>query len=426
MKQAAMPRQEDELKNKPLAMLSPLCLCLFAGSARADLEPFSFGASETVQHQSNLNHSDDSIRVADWLSTTELNAGLNQELGRDKLVAAAAVDFNRYKDSHALNSTGYRGSAEFDWSTIGDLSGALGGDVNRRQYVYGETADVTPGTTLTVVNARNLQTDSHAFARISLGGDSRWTIFGGTDANRRTYSLDSFEPDEEQQWSANVGTHYSTSADLSFGATGSYVNGEYPHGSETGGSSKFNTRSFDLTTHWQASGNSLLDASVGYTTEDSDALSSNRGFVNGSLNWTWSPPSHFTVTLGLKRSSDVDSTSTLVNAGVVNNDNLNGTSINNVAHLDVTYALTAKINLDATADYTQRKYSDVKQVSGPDVNGATRTSRFYFTAHYQPTRTTDLSCGGGREVRKVDASLVFLTPAYTDNYVQCVAAITFD
>ncbi len=416
------------MKIKPVAILSPMCLCLFVGSARADLEPFSFGASETVQHQSNLNHTDDAQvpRVADWISTTEFNAALNQALGRDNLIASAAVDFNRYKRTHSLNATGYRAAAEFDWSTIGDLSGAIGADSHRRQYVYGETAEPTPGTPPVLLNARNMQTDNHAFARVALGGVSRWTIFGGADANQRSYSSDLFNASEERQWSTNLGTRYSTSPDLSFGLTGSYVRGEYPHGSATGGASDFNTRSVSATTKWQASGNSALDASLGFTSASNDALTSDQHFINGSLNWSWTPPSHFTVTLGLKRSSDADTASTGATVGVVNANNLNGTSINNVAHLDVTYALTAKINLDATADYTQRKYSDLNLVGLSDVSGSTRTARFYLTAHYQPTRTTDLSCGGGRETRHIDAGLATVTQAYTDNYLQCMASIHFD
>ena len=105
------------MKNKPLAILSPLCLCLFAGSAWADLEPFSFGASENLQHQSNLGHAA-THELADWTSTTELNAGIDEPLGRDKLVGSAAVDFNRYKRSHTLDSTGYRAAAEFDWGRL--------------------------------------------------------------------------------------------------------------------------------------------------------------------------------------------------------------------------------------------------------------------------------------------------------------------
>jgi len=411
------------MQMKPVAMLSPLCLALFAGSASAALEPFTLGASETVGHQSNINHSDDSVRIADWTSTTELNAAVNQALGRDKLVASVAVDFNRYKNEHSLDGTGYRGAAEFDWSTPGDLSGAVGADASRHQYIYGQSSLLT-GTTPTQFGVRNLQTDTHEFVRATLGADARLQVYGGVDLNQRKYSDDAFEANNEQQWSGNLGTRYQTSPDLSFGVQGSYVNGEYPHGSAEGTSSKFSSRSVDATTRWQASGNSALDAEIGVTSDTNDVLTNNRHFINGSLNYTWTPPSHFTVNLGFRRSSDADA-STGVNVGVVNANNLNGTSINNVGHLEVTYALTAKISLDATADYTERKYSDLV-IDTVDVNGTTRTSRFYLTAHYQPTRTTDLSCGGGRETQHVDARIALFTPAYTDNYVQCTASIRFD
>src|SRR3954471_20845564 len=149
-----------KLKNKSLAILSPLCLCLFAGSAWAGLEPFSFGASENLQHQSNLGHSPTN-ETADWISTTEFSAGIDEPVGRDKLVASAAVNFNRYKRLHSLNSTGYQAGAEFDWNTIGDLSGALGVDSHRRQYFYGETSEFSfLGEAPTTVLVRNLQTDN--------------------------------------------------------------------------------------------------------------------------------------------------------------------------------------------------------------------------------------------------------------------------
>ncbi len=421
------------MKNKPMAILSPLCLCLFAGSAWADLEPFTLGASETAEHQSNVNHTStaETPNIADWLFTTELNAGVNQALGRDALVASAAVDFNRYLHTHALDGTGYRAAAEFDWSTIGDLSGAFGADSHRRQYVSGETADLAnaASTQQSVVNVRNLQTDDHVFGKIVLGGDSRWQIFGGADANQRNFSNDAFKSQEERQWSANAGTHYATSPDLNFGLVGSYVSGYYPEGSADGGRSNFTSKSADITTHWQASGNSTLDATAGITSDDNDALGGTRHFANGSLNWTWKPPSHFGVNLGLKRSSDADTSSTGVSVGIINANNLNGTSINNVAHFEVTYEVTAKINLDATADYTQRKYSNLQLLgSSAVISGTTGTSRFYLMAHYQPTRITDISCGGGREVRRSDAALNVdgLSPSYTDNYVQCAAAITFN
>jgi hypothetical protein len=426
-----------KLKNKSLAILSPLCLCLVAGSARAELEPFSFGASETLAHQSNLDHTDSAKTpdVSDWISTTELSAGLNEPVGRDKLLASAAVDFNRYKHSHALNSTGYQAAAEFDWNTIGDLSGAFGADSRRRQYFYGDTAEfsfgnATPTTTL----VKNLQTDNHAFARIMLGGEARWTIFGGADVNRRNFSNDTFRPNDERQWSSNIGTRYSTSPDLSFGITGNYVRGDYPQGSITGTQSDFNSKSVSATTKWQVSGNTRMDGSLGYTSYYSDAFGTNGGtrhFANGALNWVWTPPSHLSFNLMLKRSADAD-TPAIGNTGVLGASSLNGTSINTIAHLGSTYAFTAKTSLEASAEYSQHKYEDLMtgfvDISGSAVtmSGSTRTSRFFLTAHFQPTRTTDLSCGAGRETRHADASLLGLAASYNDNYLQCTAAIRFD
>ncbi|MFL6697576.1 MAG: hypothetical protein ACJ8GJ_10450 [Vitreoscilla sp.] len=413
------------MKNKSLAILSPLCLCLFAGSAWAELEPFSFGASENLQHQSNLGHSPTN-ETADWISTTEFSAGINEPVGRDKLVASAAVNFNRYKRLHSLNSTGYQAGAEFDWNTIGDLSGALGVDSHRRQYFYGETSEFSfLGEAPTTVLVRNLQTDNHAFARVTLGGQSRWSIFGGADANRRNFSNEAFHVADQRQWSTNLGTRYATSPDLAFGVTGTYVRGDYPQGSITGTQSNFNSKSAAATTRWQVSGNTMMDGSLGYTAYYSDAFGGTRHFMNGTLNWVWKPPSHLTFTLGLKRSADADTSSVGITNAPQGASSLNGTSINTGAHLDATYAFTPKTSLSASTDYTERKYEDLLTVAGP-VSGTTRTARFFLTVHYLPTRTTDVSCGAGRETRHADASLFQAAPGYNDNYVQCLASIHFD
>jgi hypothetical protein len=419
-------------------MLSPLCLALYAAGAHAALEPFSFKASETIKHESNVNHEQDQFANSDWISNTELTAALDQALGRSKLAADAGVNYSAYKNQDKLNSWGYHAGAELDWETIGDLSGALGADTSRRRYIQGVTDDIAlPGQVdLTTVNENNEQTDHHVFGRIRLGGPSRWQLFAGGDASRRNFSADNFRSNDERQWSANAGTRYATSPDLVFGIVGNYMRGEFPHvqvGSFGGVpievASKFRTRSINGTVQLQATGNSEFDASLGYTKQNSDALAEELHFVNGSLNWTWTPPSHFTVKLGLKRSSDVDTTTTAVNNGVRYSNNLNGPSVNNLALLDVTYALTAKVNLDANVTYSHRKYAQVQvfdPVTGQPtlLSGALNTTSFFLSAHWQPTRTTDLTCGAGREQRRGDASFAIFS--YSDNTVRCTAAIRFD
>ena len=411
---------------KPALTLSPLLLCLLAGAARADLAPYSFGASETIQHQSNIAHAADTDRQADWLSTTEFRAALDQALGRDELKAHGAVDLTRYKNIGARNSTGYTAGTEFDWSVPGDLSGVLGAESRRRQYLYGLDSDTGQPTT-----ARNMETDDHVYAHAQLGGVGRWTIFSGFDGTRRRYSDPAFRGSDERQWSANAGTRYATSPDLNFGLTFSYTHGEYPHLQQTIGvpvSQSFSLRSVGLSTSYHPGGSTTLDATIGYTDQSTD-IQSDRHFMNGSLDWTWTPPGHFQFAFGLARTSDADTSAN--GSTAFNPDGINGRSVNNVAHGRVDYSLRAKVSLELLGQYTQRRYTDallpfVLGASGPlYANGANRTSQFVFSAHYQPTRNSDVSCGAGREVRHSDASIATLTPGYSDNTVQCTGSIDF-
>ncbi len=405
------------MNSKPYLRLSPLCLCLLAGVARADLEPYSFGATETIQHQSNINRTADE-QSGDWVSGTEVRGAVDQTLGRERVQATAAVDLNRYKEFKERNSTSYAAKGEFDWSTIGDLSGALGADSRRRNYFYGFDGE-------TLSDAKNMQSDNHVFARAQLGGVGRWTIFTGFDANHRDYSEATFKANEERQWSWNGGTSYATSPDLQFGVTGQYVRGEYPHFDVGGGKSQFSLRSIDLTTKWQVSAATSLNATAGYTSQHSDQQPDNNYF-NGSLDWTWTPPSRFRVQLGLVRDSNSDT-----GQGGIVTTNISGRSINNVAHLEVGYELSSRISLDASARYTDRDYSNAILPAGETstparLNGHNRTTQVGLRARYQVSRIADLSCGFSREVRRADASAARLTPGYTNNTTDCAASVNFD
>jgi hypothetical protein len=414
------------MKSKSAASLSPLLLILLSGAARADLEPFSVGASETVSHDNNINHSEDADRVSAWMSTTEIRAALDEPVGRNQLTASAAANYTTYNHVEGRDNFGYRAATRFNWSTIGDLSGSFGADSQRRRYVYG----VEGGEQSSTVTS-NQETTNHGFAQIELGGLARWNIFAGFDAMNRDYSADSFSANDEKQWSTNFGTRYSTSPDLSFGVTASYTHGEYPHYVDILGdpaSAGFSSRSVSLTTRLQASGNSSFSGSIGYTTQDSDLQPTMR-FVSGALSWNWEPPSHFKVHLGLARSSNGGATSgTSVST-------LNDRSLNNTASAAVTYLWTAKVSIVGNADYIQRKYSGVQvPILNDDgsashiefVDGTNHTQRFGITAHYQPTRTTDLSCGASHESLSAGSVIRGFTPNYTDTSYRCAASINLN
>jgi len=410
-----------------VARRSPMLLLLVVGAARAaGLEPFSFDASETIRHQSNILHAESSDHKADWMSTTELSAAVDQTIGREKILGSASVNADRYDSLHQRNSNGYSGRAELDWSTIGDLSGAFGGDVRRHQYLSGFDGDQSSPI-------KNLQTDNHAFARVQLGGLARWSIFSGFDASERKFSDPNFDINETRQWAVSGGTNYSTSPDLSFGINARYVRGKYPRVVLASGVQEFTARTVGVHTDWKASGNSLFEANVGYTQQRTDGQP-DQNYVSGGLDWRWTPPSHFSVNLGLSRdaSTSVGSGATIVNT----NNSINDRSLNTTAHLDVGYALTAKISLDALAEYIHRHYSDAQVPTGftfadgtpvlTPASGSNDTARFTLSANYAPTRTTKLNCGISREVHTADKDVRAISTPYTDNSVMCAASIRFD
>lgn len=413
------------MKIKTAVTCSPILLLLATGAAHADLEPFSFQASETLRHESNILHAEEGEHEAAWYSTTSLQAAVDQAIGRQRLLGSAAFNVDRYTRIHDRNSNGYVASGELDWSTVGDLSGAIGADSRRRQYLYGIDGDIGSG-------ARNLQTDNHAFARAQLGGVSRWTLFTGFDASQRNYSDPTFDVEESQQWAVSGGSSYATSPDLSFGIQGRYVRGKYPKVNLVTGTEEFTVKTAGVNTKWTASGNSSFDANVGYTRQHTDG-EADQHYVNGGVNWKWTPPSHFAVTLGATRDgvSDTGTTANLVNT----NGGLTGRSLNTSAHLDLTYELTAKVGLELLSEYIHRKYtgallpviaSDGKTVSLVPATGSTNSSRFTLSAHYTPTRNSTVSCGFSREILSSEESIRLLSRPFNDNTVMCSGLINFN
>jgi hypothetical protein len=89
-------------------------------------------------------------------------------------------------------------------------------------------------------------------------------MFTGFDANERKYSNPRSSIERRTAVGEPAGTSYSTSPDLSFGVQGLRARqvSEIPHRHRQ---TSISTRSPGATTKWQASGNSTLDASVGYT-----------------------------------------------------------------------------------------------------------------------------------------------------------------
>ncbi len=407
----------------PLLPRSVAAVCLLAvGAAQADSElaPYALGGSAQIQHESNLFHTDDSLRTADWLLTNTLHGGVDQAVGRDRL--QLNLDLNRtvYKKQAQLDNFGYDANGKFDFSTVGDISGQFGADTARHQYQFGLEGD-TPSS------GRNIVTSRHVFANAQVGGVTRWTLYGGLDGNSQDYSAPQFQSNEERQWSANSGFRWQSSPDLVMGGGAQYAHGRFPQfttnllGQTV--ADEFGVKSLYLTTQWQATGNSRFNAQVGRTQETHD-VQPDRSYWSGSASWTWKPDAKISSVLLLKRDSGANQAT---GAALVGNPNdLTGRSLNTTAGLTLNWDATAKIRVTLDGQYTRRQYDEVLiPVLGIHASGTDKIQRLSLAVHYAPTRAIDLSCSAQQERLSADSQLGSATPSYHDDTLACIGTITF-
>ncbi|MBC7716927.1 MAG: hypothetical protein H7143_08330, partial [Pseudorhodobacter sp.] len=104
----------------PLALLLTVAAAHPTASAQAsDPNPYSIGVSQSFTRDSNVGRTGGSATSSsDTISSTGLNAGLNQPFGRQRLRVDASVSSNRYATNSNQNNTGYGLNAVLELSTI--------------------------------------------------------------------------------------------------------------------------------------------------------------------------------------------------------------------------------------------------------------------------------------------------------------------
>ena len=302
------------MNNKPLAILSPLCLCLFAGSARAP----NWSRSRSAPARTCSTRATSATPPTRRGRRLDLDDRVQRRRSTSRSGATSCWP-RRPSTSIAtstLHSTAIRRATRPPPSSTGAPSATCRArsarDSRRRQYFYGETAEFSFGSAApTTVRRRNLQTDNHAFARVSLGGQSRWSIFGGADANRRNFSNETFQRQRRApvvHQPRHALRHQPRPVVRRRRATTSAAN--IRRAASTADAGPTLQQQVQLARHapsGRSAATARMDGSLGYTLVIQRRVrDGTRHFVNGSLNWVWTPPSHLTFSLGLKRSADAD------------------------------------------------------------------------------------------------------------------------
>lgn len=410
------------------AALAALSLPAWSGTdAEPPSSPWSIGVLETVMHDSNVFRVQDGAALTppasrgDWISTTGVTASLDQPIGRERLKAAAELDWNAFRDNKQLNSSAHSLSIEGDWATVDNLSGEIGYSNSAQLYRY-NLSETEPST------ERNTQTTNAGFVRFHLGGVTRWTfdaIFNGLDLG---YSADPYKPRDLRRWDASLGATYQSSADLRLTMSDRYTKGEYPNYTVSGEfpdtvtPDHFTRNDIALGVTLAATGASTLRARVSLAHENHSVIDA-RSFDAWSADgqWTWTPTGRTQLTLDFLRDNDTGSTeSPLFSA---NADARSRTAISTT----VNYELTGKTKLHASATYAHREL-DSSFAGNPDstLRGTDDLWNAGIGFDYLPTRTSRIGCTISRERRRTGGDDISITYPYSATVGSCTGQIAFD
>ncbi|MEO6030965.1 MAG: hypothetical protein ABIP61_03520 [Burkholderiaceae bacterium] len=394
-----------------------LAAVIAAGSVSAwadEPSPYYIGASQAFTRDSNVYRLPTGVTPTsggrgDTYSSTTLLGGFDQPIGRQRVHASASVSANRFQDHNSLNNTGYGLDAGWDWATIEKLSGNVFVGLN-------QSLASLENATLIPLGGRNLVKTQQFGGRVQWGGASLLTLQANYAHSTVDYSAPSYAELESSQDSVGLGAYYQLSGALRLG-TGL----RFSHG-ETGRTSvnKTDGHNLDLTADWQSGGRTSANARVSWTRQ-SNSVVGGRDFsgLTGALGASYAPTAKLAFSAALSRDAGVYSSFyNLNNAGV--GAPIFGLSENsqatNALSLGARYAATAKINVNAGAQYRQAHLVDAAGAESTDT-----LRSMSLGATYAIARNWLLACNVAHLTRTIEGSVAYKAPA---NTASCSAQFT--
>jgi hypothetical protein len=393
------------------ASLSLLCLALLAGTAHAEGNPYYLGANLGVTSDSNVRRARDGQETRDTVTAGGLRAGVDQSLGRSRLVVDLSADNKRYSRADEYNHTAYNLLGRLDWETIERISGtAL---VTASQSLYRDTSRVE--------TARNLLRSEGASLQARLGVVTQWSFEAGLAANRNRYSAESYRSSNLDQTSLSGGLRFAPTPDLSTRLTLRRTDASYPQYSASG-ANDVTRDDIEVGTTLRASGASTLDAHLARTQEShSLALQRSRSSWTGGMGWTWQASGKSNIGLRITRDSTVGAYG---EAGLDYND-ASDARMRDAITLRSQWQASSKIRLDAMLAYARRTLDTALKVPGSSVTQTARdsTTTVSLGLNYEVLRNVELGCGVSWENRSVSNELSTLTYPYSDTAINCYTQV---
>lgn len=395
----------------PKYLLSPLAgslLALAACAAQAEGTPYYAGVSEVITHDNNLERGrPGSTLISDTYFATGVRLGLDQPIGRQRVLASLDANRNTYRSQGRFNHTDYRLLSRLEWSTIENVSGTLSAEATRR-------LDRDDAANTRVFAGRNLVNGQSLNATARVGLHSTLAIDAGLSASRSRYEV---VPSRNlRQTTAGGGVTLQPGSGLQLRAGLRATQANFPN---LAGGDPTRRRDLDLSANVEASGASSLFARLSRTRETHDAQAQrDLSAWTGSLGWNWRPSGKLSLTTTYSRDSSIGNNA--VDTGLVAFDT-SDTRLRTTLALRAQWELTGKLSLGAGAS-TSRRTLDNAFTAGAlaTVNSAAdRTQTWDLSLRYLPTRNVELGCSVRWEDRSVDDPSTTITSPYSATVLSC-------
>jgi hypothetical protein len=329
-------------------------------------------------------------------------------LGRDQLHATLSVDENRFSQLTTLNNRSYSLATTLDWSAADRWSGVAGLETAQQLYRY--DLSLLGGFT-----GLNLERNSKAYFRARVGMVTLWTFESGVQLSDRHDSATQFGYRNLRQSSIDAGMRYQPSPDLGVKGLLRYSRGKYPDVGTAG--DRFHRTDLESSVLWQATGASALDARLTLSQEGHSLQTvSRKRLWSGAAGWKWAPTGKLLFTARLTRDSDTGA-NTAGSGGFTSQ--YNDAKLRTMLALGATWAVTGKIQLNASANYARRSLDSALLDLGTERSGSDTAESLTLGVTYAPMRAVDLGCNASYERRSVNGDAAGLSYPYSARVYSC-------
>lgn len=410
------PRQPARSASSAPALMA-LAGALCALPAAAENFPLSLGISQQVQRDSNLLRRDTNVE-SDTISSTGLQVGLDKSYGRQRYTADLVGRINRYSNFDVYNNNSYDLNGGF-YTEIGrDVALGLNGNSTEELARFEDAGR----SGLTTKNTRNVRQGN---ARLTYGLHGPLSIDLNWNGFRQDYDVNNGYFEDVKSRTVGAGLNWSPRQLLTFGVGVSQTNSDVDTGALTYEKQR---RSVDLTTRWEVTGVSSLFGRISLGREERDfgpTRSDEEDNWSALVTWNYRPRGRlvFDTTLSRSTGSTGQFYESLGQSGAFTTTSLNDATTSTSLGLKIGWEATARIRLEASADYTLYDRSrDIAQAAGiSSSSSSTSTSNRYtafgLSATYSPFRWLQLSCGAQR-LKRTEA-VAFGYNAFDADVVYC-------